>query len=190
MPTFEWKRRRVSAVRADGAKLCLACEAWKSPEEFGWTKPGRRAPRCLECERARLRAYLATPEGRAAHRASWAKYQASNAERCRARVNAYYATHPETRRVKESRRRARKRGLASTMTKAELAQIVESFGGRCAYCLRTDVKLTTDHVTAIARGGADTPDNVVPACASCNARKGERGVLYMLNKCASASRAA
>jgi 5-methylcytosine-specific restriction endonuclease McrA len=41
----------------------------------------------------------------------------------------------------------------------------------CAYCGATDVALQRDCVLPISRGGRYTLDNVVPACASCNASK-------------------
>jgi len=37
-----------------------------------------------------------------------------------------------------------------------------------------------DHVLPFARGGPNSADNVVPACASCNSKKGDRGILSML----------
>lgn len=44
----------------------------------------------------------------------------------------------------------------------------------CRYCggAAPDVKLTVDHVTPVALGGSDSPDNLVAACRDCNAGKG------------------
>lgn len=43
----------------------------------------------------------------------------------------------------------------------------------CRYCGGTapDVKLTVDHVLAVALGGSDDPSNLVAACKDCNAGK-------------------
>lgn len=43
----------------------------------------------------------------------------------------------------------------------------------CRYCGAgaPDAKLTVDHVVPVALGGTDTPDNLVTACADCNAGK-------------------
>lgn len=43
----------------------------------------------------------------------------------------------------------------------------------CRYCGASapDVKLTVDHVTPVALGGTDAPDNLVAACRDCNAGK-------------------
>lgn len=51
------------------------------------------------------------------------------------------------------------------------------FGYRCAYCGRKMQRLTMDHITPISQGGEHTLSNVVPACKSCNSKKGNRGVL-------------
>lgn len=41
----------------------------------------------------------------------------------------------------------------------------------CRYCHATDSPLTVDHVTPVALGGSDAPDNLVAACKDCNAGK-------------------
>lgn len=41
----------------------------------------------------------------------------------------------------------------------------------CAYCGASTATLQRDCVMAISRGGRYTLDNVVPACAACNASK-------------------
>lgn len=41
----------------------------------------------------------------------------------------------------------------------------------CRYCRATDAPLTVDHVTPVALGGSDKPDNLVAACRDCNAGK-------------------
>jgi 5-methylcytosine-specific restriction endonuclease McrA len=55
-----------------------------------------------------------------------------------------------------------------------------TFGGRCAYCLRPGENLQRDHVVPLSRGGVDVPLNVVPACADCNASKGDQDVRYWM----------
>jgi hypothetical protein len=48
-------------------------------------------------------------------------------------------------------------------------------GMRCFYCLKplTLQEATKEHLTPQARGGADTIDNIVPACKACNEKKGD-----------------
>lgn len=52
-------------------------------------------------------------------------------------------------------------------------QVLRRDGYRCHYCGATaaEAKLTVDHVTAVALGGADTADNLVTACEPCNGGK-------------------
>ena len=57
-----------------------------------------------------------------------------------------------------------------SLTAAEWAALTEAWGG-CAYCGASDRPLQRDCVMAISRGGRYTVDNVVPACAACNASK-------------------
>jgi 5-methylcytosine-specific restriction endonuclease McrA len=76
--------------------------------------------------------------------------------------------------------RARRYGVTGRVTAIEWRERVEEFGHACAYCLRTDMKLTKDHVLGLASGGEHSIDNIVPACSSCNSRKKERGILAMV----------
>jgi 5-methylcytosine-specific restriction endonuclease McrA len=57
------------------------------------------------------------------------------------------------------------------LTPAQWEALRAAWGG-CAYCGRTEGSLQRDCVLPISRGGRYTVDNVVPACGSCNASKG------------------
>ncbi|MDP9238633.1 MAG: HNH endonuclease [Chloroflexota bacterium] len=69
-------------------------------------------------------------------------------------------------------RRARQADLPSTVTTAQLAETLEYYHHRCAYCLRVLTTFHWDHVIPVARGGGSTQDNLVPACPPCNLSKG------------------
>ncbi|WP_426185182.1 HNH endonuclease [Microbacterium sp. TWP3-1-2b2] len=56
------------------------------------------------------------------------------------------------------------------LTPDQWASIRDAWGG-CAYCQVTDVAVQRDCILPISRGGRYTLENVVPACASCNASK-------------------
>lgn len=56
------------------------------------------------------------------------------------------------------------------LTAAEWAALVAAWGG-CAYCQSPTTTLQRDCIQPISRGGRYTLENVVPACASCNASK-------------------
>jgi 5-methylcytosine-specific restriction endonuclease McrA len=50
----------------------------------------------------------------------------------------------------------------------------EESDGRCWYCLAKCDKLQREHVVPISRGGRDEPDNVIPACRTCNSSKKDK----------------
>jgi 5-methylcytosine-specific restriction endonuclease McrA len=76
-----------------------------------------------------------------------------------------------TRRARAARRRKRRvAAVVNDLTPEQWAAIKAAWTG-CAYCGATDVPLQRDCVMAISRGGRYTIDNVVPACAACNASK-------------------
>jgi 5-methylcytosine-specific restriction endonuclease McrA len=76
-----------------------------------------------------------------------------------------------SRRARAARRRTRRvKAVDNDLTTEEWAAIRALWGG-CAYCGVSDRPLQRDCVMAISRGGRYTLDNVVPACAACNASK-------------------
>jgi 5-methylcytosine-specific restriction endonuclease McrA len=58
---------------------------------------------------------------------------------------------------------------------------VEAWGG-CAYCRAEGSKLQRDCIMPISRGGRYCLENVVPACASCNASKHNSEVTSWLRR--------
>jgi 5-methylcytosine-specific restriction endonuclease McrA len=76
-----------------------------------------------------------------------------------------------SRRARAARKRKRRLdGVCNDLTNAEWAAIKAAWIG-CAYCGATEGPVQRDCVMAISRGGRYTVDNVVPACARCNASK-------------------
>ena len=49
----------------------------------------------------------------------------------------------------------------------------KEYGYKCAYC-ELELKLTKDHILPISLGVNDKIENIVPACKSCNSKKGNR----------------
>jgi 5-methylcytosine-specific restriction endonuclease McrA len=77
------------------------------------------------------------------------------------------------------KRRAALRAIKSSLTLEEWNDIKLKHKNRCIYC--GEIKpLTRDCIIPVSKGGYYTKDNVVPACRSCNARKGDRPVLLQL----------
>lgn len=142
-------------------------------------------PAVLEKQRARRRANPEEAKARARERSR--RWRAANAERAREAVRMYAAAHREEARermrawqlanpeaVREHSRLRHQRlkaALVNDLTEPQWQAILSEHGHRCAYCGRSDVKLGQDHVTPLARGGAHSAANVVPACFPCNQRK-------------------
>ena len=68
------------------------------------------------------------------------------------------------------RRERRLSRVDNDLTAAEWDELRAAWGG-CAYCGVRGAALQKDCIQPIARGGRYTLENVVPACASCNASK-------------------
>jgi 5-methylcytosine-specific restriction endonuclease McrA len=119
-------------------------------------------------------------ENRDRHLTTRRTWAASNPEKILTHGRRYAAAHPEKLLERNARRRAALAGVPSTLTAHEWATILEVFGCACAYCLRTNLPLTQDHVIPISKGGGHTSENVAPACGPCNSRKGNRPVWTMV----------
>lgn len=102
---------------------------------------------------------------REAHRSSTRAWIKANPEKAR-----------EHGRLHASRRRARKRGADGHHTKADLAEVFQAQGGRCAYCKvnLNRKKKQVDHIVPLARGGSNARANIQYLCAPCNQTKNAR----------------
>lgn len=69
------------------------------------------------------------------------------------------------------RRRTRIAANSFAVTDKDLRRTLHRFRNRCAYC-GSGERLAWDHVTPIARGGAHSVGNLLPACTRCNSSKG------------------
>jgi len=75
-----------------------------------------------------------------------------------------------------------KRASGIRITVEMWRDICERFGWRCAYCgIHEEVlytlygqRLTMDHVIPLSKGGQHIVENIVPACGSCNSKKGTK----------------
>jgi 5-methylcytosine-specific restriction endonuclease McrA len=77
--------------------------------------------------------------------------------------------------VRNQKRRSRISELEYNFTENDWTKALVYFNYSCAYC---GAVVTTgahqDHVVPLANGGTYTPDNIVPACKSCNCSKGAK----------------
>ena len=70
----------------------------------------------------------------------------------------------------------RKRANGGNFSRAAWEHLKALFGHRCAYCGRRMKQLTQDHIVPVSKGGWHCSMNIVPACRSCNSRKGAHAV--------------
>lgn len=182
-------------------KLCSKCQERKSLEAFGLQRSSSDGhfSYCKLCKKAYSKALNSTDAGKEYNRLQARKWRAGHpnygVELCRinyykdpkaymARNKLWQARNPkkyrEIQRSCDARRRARELNVESTLTIEEWQDILIYFEGRCAYCLLPFDKLEQDHLQPISKGGPHTKENVVPACRSCNASKGNKSLIEML----------
>lgn len=135
-------------------------------------------------QRAHDKKYRTSLAGRAKRIAYAKQYNAAylqeHAEENRARVAAWEKDNPERASISKSRRTAKRRALIrqvlSDLTQEQWEMVLAASKQCCVYCGKKG-RLSMDHLTAYAKGGANTLHNVLPACSSCNSRKHAGNVL-------------
>lgn len=79
---------------------------------------------------------------------------------------------------RDMKKRARKAGVPMEVTVSELRLLYTAHDGKCIYCGKSEdeagCRHHIDHVTPLRRGGTNHISNLVLACASCNASKGDK----------------
>jgi 5-methylcytosine-specific restriction endonuclease McrA len=87
----------------------------------------------------------------------------------------WYAHDPAMQVAANQSRRAQAASVAvDNFSAEEWVWLAAAYEHRCAYCGREVERLTPDHVIPLSQGGSNTLSNIVPACESCNKRKGGR----------------
>lgn len=115
-------------------------------------------------------------------------WQRQNRDKVKQAHHRYNEKHPEARRNVKRRRDSYARQLPSTFTGSDWRYALEYFHGCCAYCgnppslFDTYTVLHEEHYIAQINGGGYTPDNIVPACQTCNLSKGDQPPLDWLVK--------
>jgi len=112
------------------------------------------------------KAYLNSEEGRKKSKEALRKYYST----AKGKANALRYNH---------KRRIVGANIVSNVTKDEWDSIKKKYRNRCVYC-GEEKKLTIDHIIPVSKGGNHVKENIVPACISCNSRKGDRPVLLQL----------
>jgi 5-methylcytosine-specific restriction endonuclease McrA len=107
-------------------------------------------------------------------KAALVKWLAERPEQNRANSAHWQAKHPEAVSANSANYRHRKRANGGNFSRAAWEHMKAIFGYCCAYCGRRMKRLTQDHVVPVSKGGWHFSGNIVPACQSCNSRKGTK----------------
>jgi 5-methylcytosine-specific restriction endonuclease McrA len=194
-----YRRKHPARVRASKRKYAQAHRAEENARHKSWRDRNAERRRAV-CRRASAMWRAAHPDQVVTDRAArldWqreygVKWRAANRDRMRELVRAWALANPE--RLKESGRRWRatphgKRCMAAARDRrrARVANAVGQYtaqdvlvcllqqGGRCFYCVRPLTSgFHVEHMTPLARGGSNGPENIVCACPTCNLSKGTK----------------
>lgn len=156
-------------LKKQGLKKCKYCGEIKPIEEYRKVGNTRRIEYCENCEE------IAKKEK--------AIYDKEYSENNKEHKKEYYIKWKmqggqEIRRINEQSREAMKRNLKNTFTVEDWEDCLDFFNNECAYCGRSDIELSQDHVIPISKGGEYTKENIVPACKHCNSSKNNRDLDY------------
>ena len=81
----------------------------------------------------------------------------------------------ERRKAQQAERLALYRGATpEAFSWKDWERIQDRYENRCAYCLEYTECMTMDHIIPVSKGGKHHKSNIIPACKSCNSRKGNR----------------
>lgn len=136
----------------------------------------RQRPEVKERKNALARLKYGTdPEFRERERRKKREWRAEHKEEALLRFYRQVAKNPGAWRATKARYRARKHSAPiNDLTSGDWLNVLAHYGHCCAYCGRKEDKLQQDHVIPLSLGGPHTVSNIVPACRSCNGRKGAR----------------
>lgn len=139
----------------------------------------RRKPKVLARKAARYREYVAThgrPPGKPKARRPRPVFADRVCADCDAvytpsRSDRKYCSPRCVRRAGDRRRRGREYNTVAEWRWSDFMRLAAVFGYCCAYCGEKPLQLEPDHVVPLARGGANSTTNLLPACRECNISK-------------------
>lgn len=126
-----------------------------------------------ECLQKRKERYQKTREETLEKNRAW---RDQNLDKHRALCREWARAHPDDMRVIVARRRAKIAGAVGSYKKSDVAVMLGSQKGLCAYCGADllGAGYHVDHVHPISRGGSNGPENLQLLCPPCNRRKGAK----------------
>ncbi len=139
-------------------KTCTKCREAKSLDDFYFRKEsGKHRNECKECVKGVQKESYSSKKDVKIVMAT--DYQKSN---------------PEARKAIAANQKAKRFSSDLKITKQGVKNLFDYHGWCCYYCDVQSVDpsvMTLDHVVPFARGGQNTIQNCVPACAACNISK-------------------
>lgn len=122
-------------------------------------------------EQTRLRD-IANKERRAETKRLWA---IRNRDHVNAHAREYRRVNPEVFRMIAHRRRARAKQSGVSYSLKDVQRQYAAQRGKCYYCgVKVGDIYHVDHVVPLARGGTNSPENLVIACPPCNQSKSNK----------------
>lgn len=183
-------KERVTSSEKNGLKLCLVCGKWM-PSTVEYFQIDKRRNQfismCHDCRKTQQRASdrLRFEERK--------QYRLNNANRIRVRNQAYRAKtkgkqklytlrytlkNPAIKKITKQRYRARKNNLPASWKRSDWQRALNYFQGCCAYCgnppgLFNHMIMAAEHFVPLTDQNCPgtVPENIVPACKSCNSSK-------------------
>jgi 5-methylcytosine-specific restriction endonuclease McrA len=110
------------------------------------------------------------------------RWHKANPERVKAASQRYKRKNREKVYFWNNNRRARLMNAKGSLSFDQWETIIQMHDHRCVYCYQKLETPTQEHIVPLSSGGRHDENNVVPACLSCNSRKGSRSLLRFLCK--------
>lgn len=162
------------AERATVNHTCAECKrnADRKQYERDPQKFVRKAARWVQENPRRAAELRARPAFKAKTAVRAKAWRAVNGERHRAYSSKWASENAPLARAHSRNRRARLAGAEGCHTAADVSRLLKLQRGECAGC-RVSIAggFHIDHITPLARGGTNWPNNLQLLCADCNWRK-------------------
>jgi len=171
-----WYENNVEHAREYGRRYGQEHRAEQTAKRREWAKNNP------EKTRAQKRRYYERHKEHIKAKSSRWYYNQDPADinrKARERRRRWRLNNPDTRQVSYIKRRARKRELPAQFTQADWQRALEYFEYRCAYCYdfpEEGTVLEADHFIPLRsrKCPGTVPENMIPACRSCNRSKSKK----------------
>jgi 5-methylcytosine-specific restriction endonuclease McrA len=177
--------RGIGGRRADCKECCnrasvIRVAEWRNANPVKKGEQDKRYRGRVGCDVLYERSKRCVSKNPAYYAMCAAQWRAENPDKAKEVGRRYRESHPDSVRLWNAGRRAVKKGTEGTFICMDWEAMKGETGYRCVYCGERFDQLTIDHVVPLIKGGKHSVDNIVPACQSCNSRKGTKSLLMFL----------